>query len=117
MERRRNTIVLVSPDTRLGMRRKRLLEPEGLPVVVIQRPDELVPACKKHRPRLIMIGKSADPAQRRQVWAAARAACESPIVELTHNDIPEPAQINFFVAPEPPSEFVRRVKQILKVRR
>lgn len=116
MERRKNTIVLVSPDARLGHRRKQLLESEGLPVVVIRRPDELAPACRKHRPRLIMIGRSADPAQRRQAWAAAREACESPIVELTHNDIPEPAQTSFFLDPDPPCEFVRRVKQILKVR-
>ena len=116
MERRRNTILLISPDLDLGTRRKALLESEGLPVIVIPSSQEVVSACKQHRPRLIMIGYSADPAERRRIWAAARSVCQSTIVELGPTGIPEMSQTSFFLEPEPPSDFVRRIKQVMKVR-
>lgn len=116
MERRKNTILLISPDLDLGRRRKALLESEGLPVVVIRSSREVGKACEQHRPRLIMIGYSADPAERRHVWAAAREICKTTIVELGPTGIPEMTQTSFFLDPDPPSDFVRRIKQIMNVR-
>jgi hypothetical protein len=107
----------VSPDQKLGFRRKRLLEAEGLPVVLIRRSQQLLPACREHHPRVIILGTSTTPAERRRIWAAARELCRATLVELTPHGSPEISQENYFVDPEPASDFVRRVKEILLTQR
>jgi CheY-like chemotaxis protein len=117
VERRKNTILLVSPDESLGRARKKLLEAEGLPVVVIRSPEQLVPACRTHRPRLILLGTSATPADKRRIWAAARELCQATLLELAPHGNAEISQTSFFAPAEPPTEFVRTVKQVLRMPR
>lgn len=116
MEPRRNTIVWITSDGEHAKDGRRLLQSAGLHVVVIKGAEEIASACKQHKPQILMVAASVKPAERRHIWAVARKSCNTTLVELGLDGSPEMAQTSFFVDPEPPSEFVRRVKQIMRLR-
>ncbi|HEX5434729.1 MAG TPA: hypothetical protein VFY05_10865 [Candidatus Angelobacter sp.] len=116
MEPRRDTILWVTDDHERTNEGRRLLQSAGLHVVVITRAEEIPSACKEHRPKILLIGASVNPAEKRHIWAAARKSCNTTLVELGRDGVPEVAQMSYFVDPEPPNEVVRRLKQIMRVR-
>ncbi|HET9183633.1 MAG TPA: hypothetical protein VFP59_15975 [Candidatus Angelobacter sp.] len=116
MEPSRDTIIWVTDDRGNTAECRRLLQSAGMRVVIITRAEEIPSACKEHRPQILMIGASVNPAEKRHIWATARESCNTTLVELSTDGVPEVAQMSYFVDPEPPSEVVRRLRQIMKVR-
>lgn len=116
MEPRKDTIIWVTSDQERADDRRRLLQSAGLHVVIITGAEEIASACKEHNPQILMVGASVTPAEKRRIWAAARKSCNTTLVEVGSDGNPEVAQMSFFVDPEPPSEFVRRLKQIMRAR-
>jgi len=116
MEPHNDTIVWVTSEGERASEGRRLLQSAGLHVVIITHAEEIPSACREHKPQILMIGSTVQPAEKRRIWATARNSCDTTLVELGSDGIPEVAQTSYFVDPEPPSEFVRRLKQIMKFR-
>jgi DNA-binding response OmpR family regulator len=72
----RDRIVVVSRDPRLADVRKRVLENAGFAVIAASDASIVEQACGHQRVRLIMLGHSLSPADKRHVWAAAKAALQ-----------------------------------------
>lgn len=88
-QRERDRIVVVSRDPRLADVRKRVLENAGFAVIAASDASIIERACGQQRVRLIMLGHSLSPADKRRVWVAAKAHCNVPILELRRGSEPE----------------------------
>ena len=82
----RDRIVVVSRDPRLADVRKRVLENAGFAVIAASDASIVEQACGHQRVRLIMLGHSLSPADKRHVFPkigipaleAITAICDSP---------------------------------------
>ena len=111
----RDRIVVVSRDPKLADVRKNILEHAGFAVISASDDSGIVEACKSASVRLIMLGYSLSPADKRRVWAAAKAHCKIPILELHHRTDPELVEQNVFAhASEQPDDFIDSVRKILQ---
>ena len=93
-QRERDRIVVVSRDPKLADVRKRVLEQAGFAVIAATDASIIEQACGHERVRLIMLGHSLPPSDKRQVWAAAKAHCRVPILELHRGSEPELLELN-----------------------
>ena len=116
LERRKNTILLVSRAPGHAEVRKAALESAGLHVVLVTEPEKAVAACREYRPRLVMLGPSVPPAEKRRIWYEARKACPVPILELHTAGPPELMPPAYSLEPEREDEVIRHVKHIIKAR-
>jgi len=82
MERSQNTILYVSFVPDVAKKRQKALESARMHVVLVAEPEAVLVACKQHRPRLLLIGRSVPPAEKRGIWCEVRNACTAPILEL-----------------------------------
>lgn len=106
---------MVSRDPRLADVRKSILEHAGFAVIAATDDSSIEEACRMAGVRLIMLGYSLSPADKRRVWAAAKAHCNIPILELHHRADPELVEQNVFAhASEQPDDFIDSVRDILK---
>jgi CheY-like chemotaxis protein len=111
----RDRIVVVSRDPKLADVRKSILERAGFAVIAATDDVGIEEACKSGSVRLIMLGYSLAPADKRRVWAAVKAHCNIPILELHHRADPELVERNVFAhASEQPDDFIDSVRKILK---
>ena len=116
MERRAITgksVLVVSHDPHLADVRKAILEAAGFQVFAASNMKEVQEACQKS-PQLVMIGYSLPPAAKRQVWAAVREHCNSPVLELHKNEEPSLMADAFFHQSERPDDFLAAVRRLLK---
>jgi hypothetical protein len=71
-------------------------------------------ACGHQRVRLIMLGHSLSPADKRHVWAAAKAHCRVPILELHRGSEPELLEQNVIGhESQVDDDFLNSVRKIL----
>src|SRR5580765_8846727 len=69
--------------------------------------------CAEHHLRLVMLGHSLLPAEKRRVWAEVREHCAIPILELHKESGPELMEPAFFHQSLAPDDFLRAVIRIL----
>lgn len=85
----KDKILVVSHDPRLADVRRRVLENAGFEVLTASDSTDFRAECAVHKPRLVMIGYSLLPSEKRRVWAAAKEHCEVPVLELHKERGPE----------------------------
>jgi DNA-binding response OmpR family regulator len=117
-QRERDRIVVVSRDPRLADVRKRVLENAGFAVIAASDASIIEQACGHERVRLIMLGHSLSPADKRHVWAAAKAHCRVPILELHRGSDPELLEQNVIGHESHlDDDFINSVRKILTKQR
>ena len=89
-------ILVVSRDPRLADTRKTILEAAGFSVVAAMDDSSVEEACSKDGIKLIMLGYSLSPADKRRVWAKSRLYCDVPVLELHQRGKPELIERNVF---------------------
>jgi DNA-binding response OmpR family regulator len=107
--------LVVSHDPHLADVRKKTLEGAGFDVVPASDPKTIAQACNEHEVRLIMIGYSLPPAEKRRIWATAREFCKVPILELHRKGKPELFEQNVFSHESlEADDFLRSVQRLLR---
>jgi hypothetical protein len=61
-------LLYVSFAPGVAKKRQKALESAGLHVVMIAKPEAVLPACKKQRDRLLVIGHSVPPAEKNDAF-------------------------------------------------
>jgi len=107
-------ILVVSKDPSLADIRRSVLEAAGYRVIPATSRSEIRDICKRRKPRLVLIGYSLPPADKRHVWDEARKACKVPILELHRKSGPELMPPAFFHESHTPDDFISRVKELLR---
>lgn len=110
----KNAILVASHDPQLADVRKALLENAGFIVHSAGDPAAVARTCAEHKIRLLMIGYSMPPSDKRRIWKAARENCNVPILELYRRGDPEILDQNVFhheaMAPD---DFLETVRQLI----
>jgi DNA-binding response OmpR family regulator len=110
-------ILVVSHDPGLADVRRNVLEKAGFEVLTASDSTAIQPACAIHKPRLVMIGYSLLPSEKRQVWAAVKEHCDVPVLELHRENGPELMSPTFFHESMAPDDFLAAVMKILSRRK
>lgn len=108
---------MVSHDPLLADVRRKLLEKAGFEVMAASDSTAIRSACEIHKPRLVMIGYSLLPSEKRRVWAAVKEHCEVPVLELYKQKGPELMSPDFFQEAVAPDDFLAAVMKILSRRK
>lgn len=114
MPLQKSTILVVSHDPQLADIRKSVLESAGFHVIQVNDDASVRKFCLQQRPKLVMIGYSVPPAQKRRVWDEARRICKVPILELHRGTTPELMPPAYFHESETPDDFIHSVMKIIK---
>jgi DNA-binding response OmpR family regulator len=110
----KDKILVVSHDRRLADVRRKVLEEAGFEVLsAASDPTAIQATCADHKPRLVMIGHSLLPSEKRRVWAAVKEHCEAPVLELHQKKGPELMSTDFSHESLAPDDFLRAVMKIL----
>lgn len=107
-------ILVVSRDPALADVRKAVLEAAGFKVIPATSESDISGICRKKRPRLVMLGYSLPPAEKRRVWHEARNHCKVPILELHRKEGPELMPPAYFHEAQAPDDFLAAVQKILR---
>jgi len=114
MPQRENTILLASRDPSLTDVRKRVLEDAGFAVILATDGDAVHLACSRERVRLIVLGQSLLPSDKRRIWVAAKANRNVPILELYRDGRPELLDQNVFThQTQKMDDFLNSVRNVL----
>lgn len=89
MRKREETILVVSRDPHLADVRKTVLEKAAFRVIPALDFRAVSAACKMKTLKLVLIGYSLPPSEKRRVWAEVKKLCQAPILELYTNEQPE----------------------------
>jgi CheY-like chemotaxis protein len=109
------TILVASWDPVLADVRKTILEKEGFVVLQSKGSASVRALCRKKKINLVLIGYSVPPSEKRRVWAEARKACNSPILELLRGGETELIESNVFAhESRTPDDFVKSVRSVLR---
>ena len=110
----RDKILVVSRDRKLADVRKKLLENAGFTVISASAEKAAEEARRCEGVRLIMLGYSLPPSEKRQVWVAAKAHCNVPILELYQSGKPELLEQNVLAhQAKQPDDFLESVRSVL----
>lgn len=109
----KDKILVVSHDPRLADVRRRVLENAGFEVLAANDSASIRTTCEIHRPRLVMIGYSLLPSEKRRVWAAVKEHCDVPVLELYRKNGPELLPTDFSHEAREPDDFLTAVMKIL----
>jgi len=104
---------VVSRDPGLADVRRRVLENAGFEVLAASDSTAIPAACAVHKPRLVMLGYSLLPSEKRRVWAAVKQHCDVPVLELHRKKRPELMSPAFFHESAVPDDFLSTVMKIL----
>jgi len=104
---------VVSHDPRLADVRRKVLEKAGFEVLTARDSTDFRAECEVHKPRLVMIGYSLLPSEKRRVWAAVKEHCEVPVLELHRESGPELMSPDFSHESLAPDDFLAMVMKIL----
>ena len=113
----RDKILVVSHDPRLADVRRKVLESAGFEVLAATDSQTVNRTCAEHNPRLVMVGHSLLPAEKRRVCVEVREHCNIPILELHEESGPELMEAGFFHQSSTPHDFLRTVMRILQSKR
>ena len=110
-----HSILVASRDPQLADVRKRVLEGAGYRVVASSTVQEIATACKENKIKLVVIGYSIPPAEKRRICVEAREHCKSPILELYNGGGPCLVPQSYIHAhhTELPEDFLDAVNTIL----
>lgn len=115
MRSEKGKILVVSHNPRLAEIRRSVLESAGFQVIAVQdHPGSVKEVCQKQKVKLVMIGYSVPPAQKRRAWDEARRVCKVPILELHKKRGPELMAPAFFHEAEAPDDFLSSVMKIVR---
>jgi DNA-binding NtrC family response regulator len=106
-------ILVISRDPRLADVRRKVLENAGFEVLAASDSTAIPAACAAHKPRLVMLGYSLLPSEKRRVWAAVKQHCEVPVLELHRKKRPELMSPAFFHESAAPDDFLSTVIRIV----
>jgi len=111
----REKILVVSHNPRLAHVRRRVLEKAGFEVIAANDSQAAGKTCAEHNPRLVVIGHSVLPADKRRVWAEVREQCQIPVVALQKEGGPEFMPPAFFhESPPVPDDLLGDVMPVLR---
>jgi len=106
-------ILVISRDPGLADVRRKVLEKAGFEVLAASDSTSIQPTCAAHKPRLVMVGYSLLPSEKRRVWAAVRKLCDVPVLELHRQKGPELLSPAFFHESHRPDDFLTTVMKIM----
>ncbi|HEY2359751.1 MAG TPA: hypothetical protein VGK36_01445 [Candidatus Angelobacter sp.] len=109
----KDKILVISRDPRLADVRRRVLENAGFKVLAASDSTAIRAECEMHKPRLVMMGYSLPPSEKRRVWAAVKEHCGVPVLELHKESGPELMSPAFFHQALAPDDFLAAVMKIL----
>jgi DNA-binding response OmpR family regulator len=109
----KDKILVVSHDPRLADVRRNVLEKAGFEVLTASDSTAIQAECTVHKPRLVMIGYSLLPSEKRRVWAAVKEHCDVPVLELHREGGPELISPDFSHESLAPDDFLATVMKIL----
>jgi DNA-binding response OmpR family regulator len=109
----KDKILVVSSDPVLADVRRKVLENVGFEVLTASDSTAIRVACEIHKPRLVMLGYSLIPSEKRRVWAAVKEHCEVPVLELHQKGGPELMPQAFSHESMTPDDFLITVMKIL----
>ena len=104
---------MVSRDPGLADVRRKVLENAGFEVLAASDSTAIPAACAGHKPRLVMLGYSLMPSEKRRVWAAVKEHCNVPVLELHREKRPELISPAFFHESLAPDDFLSSVMKIV----
>ena len=110
----RDKILVVSHNQRLAKRRRTVLEDAGFEVLAVTNAREAGSTCAKHDLRLVVIGHSVLPSDKRRAWAKVREHCHVPVLELHKNRGPELMPPTFFNQSPVPDDLLGDVMPVLQ---
>jgi DNA-binding response OmpR family regulator len=110
----REKILVVSRNPRLAHVRRRVLEKAGFEVLAVNDSQSAGKTCAEHNPRLVVIGHSVLPADKRRVWAEVREHCQIPVLALQKEGGPELMPPTFFYQALAPDDFLDDVLPVLQ---
>ncbi len=105
---------MVSHDSHLADVRKKVLESAGFEVLAATDSQTVKKTCAEHNLRLVMVGHSLLPAEKRRIWAEVRQHCNIPILELHEKSGPELMEATFFHESFAPDDFLITVMRIFQ---
>jgi DNA-binding NtrC family response regulator len=106
-------ILVISRDPGLADVRRKVLENAGFEVLAANDSTAIPAACAVHKPRLVMLGYSLLPSEKRRVWAAVKQHCKVPVLELHRKKRPELMSPAFFHESAAPDDFLSTVIRIV----
>jgi DNA-binding response OmpR family regulator len=106
-------ILVISHDPRLADVRRKMLEEAGFEVLAASDSAAIKATCVDHKPRLVMVGYSLLPSEKRRVWAAVKEHCGAPVLELHQKKGPELISSTFYHESMAPDDFLKAVMKIL----
>jgi DNA-binding response OmpR family regulator len=106
-------ILVVSRDPGLADVRRKVLEKAGFEVLAASDSSAIPATCATHKPRLVMLGYSLLPSEKRRVWAAVKEHCDVPVLELHRKKRPELISPAFFHESLAPDDFLATVMKIV----
>ncbi|MGC2742664.1 MAG: hypothetical protein WA672_05715 [Candidatus Angelobacter sp.] len=106
-------ILVVSRDPGLADVRRNVLEKAGFEVLAASDSTAIPSTCAVHKPRLVMLGYSLLPSEKRRVWAAVKEHCAAPVLELHRKKRPELLSPAFFHESVAPDDFLASVMKIV----
>jgi DNA-binding response OmpR family regulator len=106
-------ILVISRDPGLADVRRKVLENAGFEVLAGNDSTVIPAACAAHKPRLVMLGYSLLPSEKRRVWAAVKQHCDVPVLELHRKKEPELMSPAFFHESSAPDDFLSTVIKIV----
>jgi CheY-like chemotaxis protein len=109
----KDKILVVSHDPGLADVRRKVLENAGFEVLAAGDPNAIRRVCAAHKPRLVMIGYSLLPSEKRRVWAAVKEHWAVPVLELHRKKGPELLSPAFFHESLVPDDFLAAVMKIV----
>jgi len=108
----KDKILVISRDPGLADVRRRVLEKAGFEVLAATDSSAIKPTCTLHKPRLVMMGYSLLPSEKRRVWAAVKEHCDVPVLELHKESGPELMSPDFSHEALAPDDFLAAVMKI-----
>ncbi len=112
-ELERPAILVASRDPVLADVRKKVLEGAGYDVIPAHDSETVGKTCVERNVRLVMLGYSLPPADKRRIWKAAREFCHVPILELYRKGEPEIVDQNVhYHESQTPDDFLDKVKRL-----
>ena len=107
------TILVASRDPKLADVRKAALEREGFLVIAASDSATVEKTCIEGNVKLVMLGYSPPPSDKRRIWKAAREKCKVPILELFREGSPEVLDQNvYYHESKTPEDFIETVKSL-----
>jgi DNA-binding response OmpR family regulator len=110
----RHKILVVSHNPQLADKRRMILESAGFEVLAASDSQTVRMTCVEHNVRLVVVGHSVLPADKRRIWAEVREHCRVPVYALHKNGGPELMPPTFFHQAHSPDDFLDDVMPVLQ---